>query len=105
MTTFGDRNDSVFSLLSSAGMSPGEDSPDDRGRGAWALHQIQGDLPQPAHPARARGASQDLWSVLPVSAPRRTANVSVPFAFSVLSPFLLSLSRSPCGVWAPLTFS
>lgn len=40
-------------LLISTGMSPGEDSPDDGGRGAGPLHQIQGDLPQPAHPAGA----------------------------------------------------
>lgn len=45
-------------------MSSGEDSPDDRGRGPGPLHQIQGDLSQPAHPARAGGTSEDLWSVL-----------------------------------------
>lgn len=64
MTTVVDRADRVFSLLSSTGMSPGEDSPDDRGRGARPLHQIQGDLPQPAHPAGAWGTPEDLWSVL-----------------------------------------
>lgn len=47
------RTDGVFSLLSSTRMSPRQDSPDDRGRGAGPLYQIQGDLPQPAHPAGA----------------------------------------------------
>lgn len=55
--------DCVVCLLLSAGMSPGEDSPDDRGGGAGSLHQIQGDLPQPTHPAGAGSAPEDLWSV------------------------------------------
>lgn len=63
-----DSTDAVFSLLSSTGMSPGENSPDDRGRGARPLHQIQGDLPKPAHPAGARGTPEDLWSVFYISA-------------------------------------
>lgn len=59
------RNERFFCLdSSSARMSSGEDSPDDGGRGPGPLHQIQGDLPQPAHPAGAGGASEDLWSVI-----------------------------------------
>lgn len=50
-------------------MSPREDRPDDRGRGAGPLYQIQGDLPQPAHPSGAWGTPEDLWSVLFISAP------------------------------------
>lgn len=63
-----DGTDGVFSVLSSTGMSPGEDSPDDRGGGAGPLYQIQGDLPQPAHPAGAGGSLEDLWSVFYISA-------------------------------------
>lgn len=59
---------SVFSLLSSTGMSPRENSPDDRGRSPGPLHQIQGDLPQPANPPGARGPPEDLWSVLYIPA-------------------------------------
>ena len=51
------------SLPSSARMPTRQDRPDDRGRGAGPLHQVQGDLPQPAHPAGAGGPPQDLWSV------------------------------------------
>lgn len=54
----------TVNVFCSARMPSGEDSPDDGGRGARALHQIQRDLPEPAHSAGAGGASQDLWSVL-----------------------------------------
>lgn len=50
-------------LLSSTGMSSREDSPDDRGGGPRSLHQIQGDLPEPAHPTGAGGSFEDMWSV------------------------------------------
>lgn len=43
----------VFSVLSSTGMPPRENSSDDGGRSARPLHQIQGDFPQPAHPSGA----------------------------------------------------
>lgn len=68
IVTVVESTDGVCSLLSSARMSPGEDCPDDRSRGAGPLHQIQGDLPQSAHPAGAGGPPQDLWSVLHISA-------------------------------------
>ena len=52
-----------LSLSLSAGMSSREDRADVWGGGAGAVHQVPRDLPQPAHPAGARGPAQDLWSV------------------------------------------
>ena len=63
MVKVGVRNDFSFCLYFSARMPSREDSPDDGGGGPGPLYQIQGDLPQPAHPARAGGTSEDLWSV------------------------------------------
>lgn len=48
-------------FLSSARMPSREDSPDDGGGGAGVVHQVPGDLPQPANTARTRGTTQDLW--------------------------------------------
>ena len=66
------------SLLSSARMPTGQDRPDDGGGGAGPLHQVQRDLPQPAHPAGAGGPAQDLWSVTPNVTPVTVALHAVP---------------------------
>uniref|UniRef100_A0A6B0U2S8 Putative secreted protein n=1 Tax=Ixodes ricinus TaxID=34613 RepID=A0A6B0U2S8_IXORI len=55
-----ERRQHNFQALRSARMPPREDGAADGGRGAWPLPQVEGDLPQPAHPARARGTPQDL---------------------------------------------
>lgn len=61
--TMNNKSEQNIFFFASPRKSPGEDRPDDRGGGAGPVHQIQGDLPQSAHPAGARGASEDLWSV------------------------------------------
>lgn len=47
----------------SSRMSSRKDRPDDGGWGARPLHQVPGDLPQPADPPGAGGSAQNLWSV------------------------------------------